>query len=100
MAKTDHVPFGFIPLGGSYVVEDGQRFDVLDIDAALSIRPAFLSINLRPVDFKVKQSQEKEPPAQAIVPGSMKLSIATISQDADDGIELRVLTPRRRGHRT
>jgi hypothetical protein len=45
------------PFRGNYVVEDGRRFDVLDIDAVLTIRPAFLSMNLRPVDFKAKQSQ-------------------------------------------
>jgi len=75
------------PLQGQLRVKDGRRFDALDINAVLIIRPALLSMNLRPVDFKAKPVQREGAPAQVIVPGSMKLSIATISQDADDWIE-------------
>lgn len=75
------------PFGGSYVVKDGRRFYALDINAVLIVRPARLSMNLRPVDFKAKPVQREGAPAQVIVPGSMKRSIATISQDADDWIE-------------
>lgn len=93
LTKTDHITFGFIPPEGSYVVEDDQRFDVLDIGAVLTIHPTFQPMNLRPVDFNGQTVAVSDIPARFIVPGSTGQSIVTISQNAGDSMKVSVLAP-------
>lgn len=93
LARTDHVSFRFALPDGSHVVEGGELFEVLDVNAVLTIHPTFQSMDLQPLDFNGHTVAVGDIPAQFIVPGATGRSIVTISHNADASMKVSVLAP-------
>ncbi len=91
--KNDHFDFSFRVPEGTYIDLDGKRMDVDEISATFDIRPRFLSVDWRPVDFNGQAVATGTFPAGFLFPGSAGDTVVTVSQEPDDSMKISLLDP-------
>lgn len=93
MEKTDHFDFSFRVPEGTHIDLDGKRLDVDEISATFGIRPRFLPVDWRPVDFNGQAVATGTFPAGFLFPGTAGDTVVTVSQKPDDSMKISLLDP-------